>query len=110
MHTAQLLKEALDLARSVGFLVRHDNFGGSGGGACQLLGRKVLFVDLALWPDEQLERVLAILSEEPGLERLSISDQLRRMLWSRQACQSGKRGTVGCRHTVTEGGKLGSSQ
>ncbi len=63
MHTVDLLEQALALAERQGFIVRQDWFGGAGAGACELKGRRWLFVDLALAPREQLEHVLAALGE-----------------------------------------------
>jgi len=110
VHTAQLLDEALKLARRLGFLVRHDYFGGSGGGACQLCGRKVLFVDLALWPDEQLQRVLDVLSQEPELQQLTISEQLRQMLQSRQDANLGNLASLRSQQAMGKTHRLGNSE
>lgn len=63
MHTVDLLEQALALAESQGYIVRQDWFGGAGAGACELKGRRWLFVDLALAPREQLDQVLDALSE-----------------------------------------------
>jgi hypothetical protein len=63
MHTVDLLEQALALAESQGYIVRQDWFGGTGAGACELKGRRWLFVDLALAPREQLEQVLDALRE-----------------------------------------------
>jgi hypothetical protein len=63
MHTVDLLEQALALAESQGYIVRQDWFGGAGAGACELKGRRWLFVDLALAPREQLEQVLDALSD-----------------------------------------------
>lgn len=109
MHSAQLLQEALKLAHQLGYLVRDDYFGGSGGGACQLGGQKVLFLDLWLWPDEQLQRVVDVLSHEPAAEQLTTSDQLRQMLRSRQVGNIGKAGNAGCQPPPADRGKLGDT-
>jgi len=67
MYTAEILEAALRLAEQAGYQVRHEWLGGSGGGGCQLKGRKLLFVDLALSPEEQLDRVLEALHRDPSL-------------------------------------------
>jgi len=110
VHTAQLLDEALNLARQLGFSVRQDYFAGSGGGACQLCGRKVLFLDLALWPDEQLQRVLDVLSQEPELQQLTVSEQLRQMLQSRQDGKPGKLASLHNQQAIATIHKLGNSE
>ena len=55
------LDSTLEAAKQAGFDVRYEYFGGTGGGACEYAGRKVLFVDLALSAAEQLEHVQASL-------------------------------------------------
>ncbi len=70
MHTVEALQTALRLAEQAGYQIRHDWLGGSGGGGCELKGRKLLLVDLALGPQEQLEIVLDALRHDPG-SRLS---------------------------------------
>ena len=80
MHTVEILEEILRLAGQAGYQVRHEWLGGSGGGVCELLGRKCLFVDLALHPAEQLDRVLHGLRGDPAMLSLSLSDDVRRLL------------------------------
>jgi hypothetical protein len=62
MHTVQLLEAALDTARSLGYEVRLEWLGGSGGGDCEIQGRRYLFVDVAQSPAEQLEHVTSSLA------------------------------------------------
>jgi hypothetical protein len=57
MNTIARLDQWIEFARSRGFEIRFDWFAGNGGGACEVNGRKVLFIDLALPPIEQLELV-----------------------------------------------------
>ena len=54
MHTVELLEEALAVAEQLGFAIRHEWMGGTGG-ACEIAGKLWLFVDLSLTTDEQLE-------------------------------------------------------
>ena len=67
MHTVVLLAHALNLAEQMGYAVRQEWIDGNGGGGCELLGRKLLFIDLALPPGEQLEIVLGVLRRAPGV-------------------------------------------
>ncbi|MGE0608561.1 MAG: hypothetical protein AB7O62_15805 [Pirellulales bacterium] len=62
MHTADLLELAVATVEKLGYLVRWEWLGGSGGGGCELRGRKCLFIDLAQDPAEQLACVLEVLS------------------------------------------------
>ncbi len=85
MHTAQLLKEALQVAQRLGYEVRFELLGGSGGAACEVKGRKCLFLDLATTPGEQLETVLGELARVPQAPSLAQSDVLRQLLAGRKA-------------------------
>jgi hypothetical protein len=80
MHTVEILEQALDLAVRLGYTVRQECFAGSGGGACQLKGRKILFVDLDLGPAEQLDQVATALQHEPITATLPISRELGELL------------------------------
>lgn len=66
MHTVELLAEAREAARQLGYRIREENMGGIGGGACELDGRKWLFLDLMQSPLEQLEALVATLREDPA--------------------------------------------
>jgi hypothetical protein len=62
MNTIDRLESVLRAARAAGFQVRHEWLGGQGCAACELHGRKLLFVDLALDPVEQLQQIAEALS------------------------------------------------
>jgi hypothetical protein len=83
MHTVELLGHALDLAGRLGYTVREEWLGGNGGG-CTLKGRKLLFIDLALGPDEQLDQVLDALRRDPQTARLPMPERLRELLAARK--------------------------
>lgn len=85
MHTVELLEEAIDLAKRLGFVVREDWFGGAPAGACQLKGRRWLFVDLALSPREKLDEVVAVLRSVPIPPDSDVSPQLQAMLTTHKA-------------------------
>jgi hypothetical protein len=68
MHTVDLLDQALALADSLGYRVRQEWLGGSGGGGCEIRGQKWLFLDLALTPVEQFSQVLDALRGDPRLQ------------------------------------------
>ena len=72
MHTVELLAEALNLAGRLGYEVRQEWLGGNGGGTCELKGRKILFLDLALGPADQLEMVVFGVAWRAG--RLATAD------------------------------------
>jgi hypothetical protein len=85
MHTVELLGQALDLAGRLGYKVRQEWLGGCGGGGCEVHGRKVLFLDLALGPDDQLDQVVDTLRREPEAPALPMPHKLRELLKLRKS-------------------------
>jgi hypothetical protein len=85
MHTVDLLDEALALAERLGYRVRNEWLGGSGGGGCEICGRRWIFLDLALGPADQLEQVLATLRREPSVATLPMPQPLRDCLLLRKS-------------------------
>ena len=67
MHSVDLLEEALRVAMNSGFEVRQEWLNEKGGGACRIGKRQVLFVDLSLTAQEQLEQVLVALRSAESL-------------------------------------------
>lgn len=84
MHTVELLHDALETAQRLGYGVRHEWLG-TGGGACEVAGRKWIFVDLSLNSAEQLEVVCEILLNDPRIERCELPSDLSRWLGIRRA-------------------------
>ena len=85
MHSVELLREAIDLAKQLGYALRQDWLGGSGGGACEIRGRKVLFLDVASGPADQLDQVLDALVRDPKALELPMSAALQGMLRVRRS-------------------------
>lgn len=97
MHTVELLELAILLAERLGYRVRLEwlggsgggsgggSAGGSGGGACEFAGQRWIFVDLALTAIEQLEQVLEPLYDDPALLMIPMHPDLRRVLQRRRA-------------------------
>ena len=85
MHTVELLQEALDTARRLGYEVRQDWLGGNGGGHCLVRGRKWLLLDVAQSADEQLDIVAEALCNEAGAARAVRSPELAQRLHVRAA-------------------------
>jgi hypothetical protein len=84
MHTVELLQEALEAARGLGYDVRQDWLGGDGGGHCLIRGRRMLLLDVAQSPDEQLDVVAdALCGEVPTT--LKVSGPLAERLKTRAA-------------------------
>ncbi len=67
MHAVRRLQAALELARRAGYQVRTEWLDGVSYPACRLGSRKLLFVDLALDVQDQLEQVLAVLQDDPAV-------------------------------------------
>ena len=57
MHSVERMEAALALAKRLGWQVRQEYMGEVGGGACEIGGRKIIFLDIALNPLEQFESV-----------------------------------------------------
>lgn len=78
MHTVEILEQALALVKRLGYSVRYESLA-CRSGACELKGKKILFLDLGLSPDEQLEHVLALLRES-SLSNLALPHELQGFL------------------------------
>jgi hypothetical protein len=85
MHTVELLAHALELARQLGYTIRQDWLDGNGGGGCELRGRKILFLDLATSPADQLEMVLRVLRSEPRAAVILLPPALREVFRRKSA-------------------------
>lgn len=84
MHTVELLEEAVHLAERAGYKVRQEWMGGCGCGACEIKGRKWLFLDLALGPRDLLEIVVDALRSDPTVLTLPMPHPLRDLLQLRK--------------------------
>ena len=80
MHTVELLQEAVEAARRLGYEVRQDWLGGDGGGHCIVRGRKWLLLDVAQSPNEQLNVVADALRSEIGAAQVIKSRELAEWL------------------------------
>jgi len=85
MHTVELLEEAIALAEQLGYRVRQEWLGGSGGGDCEIKGQKCIFLDLAVGPSDQLDLVLETLRREPGAVSLPMPYRIRQLLAVRKS-------------------------
>jgi hypothetical protein len=85
MHTVELLREAVEAARRLGYEVRQDWLGGDGGGHCIVRGRKWLLLDVAQTADEQLDVVTDALRSESGASGHVKSGELAKRLLARSA-------------------------
>lgn len=76
MHTVELLDEAIDAARQVGYTVRQDWLTGDGSGHCLVRGRKMLLLDMAQPAREQLAAIREALRGERNLAQVEMSPEL----------------------------------
>lgn len=80
MSTIEQIEQLTDIAQQLGYRIRYDYFGGTGGGVCEFSGNKWLFMDLALTSAEQLDQLQSALANEPLLATVSLNDQIKREL------------------------------
>ena len=85
MHTVELLEQSCELARQLGYQIRHEWLGGSGGGVCEFGGRKWIFIDLALNAEEQLVQITQALQQDPGIHLCTLGGSLSRQLGVKRA-------------------------
>ena len=85
MHTVELLEHALDLTDRLGYVVRQEWLGGLTGGGCELRGKKILFLDLAMGPEDQLDQVIYTLRRDPNAITLPMPHNLRELLRLRRS-------------------------
>ena len=85
MHTIELLEQAIQLAERLGYGVRQEWLGGCGGGACEVAGRRWMFIDASLNAVDQLEQLAAALAADPAMHAVEINEPLARLLGRRRA-------------------------
>lgn len=84
MHTVELLHDALEAAQRLNYGIRHEWLG-TGGGACEVAGRKWIFVDLSTTSSEQLDMVCEVLLSDPSIAHCELPADLSRWLGLRRA-------------------------
>ena len=80
LSTVEQLDVLIELAKDMGYEVRHEVLGGAGGGRCEIGARKLLFIDLSLGTIEQLESVSRSLSADPQLALYVMSQRQEQAL------------------------------
>lgn len=85
MHTVDLLEQALESSKALGYRIRQEWLGGSGGGGCEIKGQRWIFLDLALSSTDQLAQVTEILRADPRIGAISLHPALRSFLNLRKA-------------------------
>lgn len=85
MHTVELVNEAVSLATRAGYRVRTEWLDGIAGGGCEINGRRVVFLDLAQGPVDQLAQLVEALRNDPAVGSLPMPHQLRELLKVRKS-------------------------
>ena len=85
MGTIEQIDQLIKIAEQLGYRIRYDYFGGTGGGICEFSGTKWLFLDLAMNSAEQLEQLQIKLANEPLLETIDVAENIKRDLLNRAA-------------------------
>ena len=85
MATANLLAEAVKLARKTGYQIREDCLDGAGGGHCQIHGGKWLLLDVTQSLEEQLSDTVDALRVDPQVWQFKPSPDLAKLLEVRRA-------------------------
>jgi hypothetical protein len=76
MSTIEQLDQWVEIAQRLGYRIRYDYFGGTGGGICEFGKQKWIFIDLALNATEQLEQLQQSLADEPLLSTVAPANLL----------------------------------
>ena len=85
MHTVELYDSVKKLAKSMGYQIREENLGGVGGGACEVAGRKCLFVDITMSSAEQLDEVVSAMQDDPAIHLQAMDYELQSLFQPRRA-------------------------
>lgn len=85
MHSIELMEQCCEAARQLGYRIRFEWLGGTGGGACEFAGQKWIFVDLALSAVEQLEQVATVLRADARIHLQPLGSSVGRFLEVRRA-------------------------
>lgn len=81
MRQVELLDQAFDAIKQMGFEIREETVGGNGGGVCVVPGHKWFFVDPLLGIREQLELAADALRTECRARRDQMPAELRDYLF-----------------------------
>jgi hypothetical protein len=80
MRTLELLDYLIELARRLGYEIREEWLDGQGGGACEIKGQKILFVDQSLPPADRVEQVARSIKGCEELARVYVLPEARALL------------------------------
>ncbi len=86
MSVVEQFEQLIEIAQQLGYRIRYDYFGGTGGGICEFGGTRWMLIDLGMSSVERLEKLQSELAEEPLMGSLSLSRQQQEILgWPSKA-------------------------
>jgi hypothetical protein len=85
MHTVEMRERMIRVAEELGYSVRQEWLGGTGGGLCEFGGRRHIFLDLALSAVEQLDQLAGALADDPGIHSLKLPAAMQPLVMHRRA-------------------------
>ena len=88
MDATTQLDTIVRLFEQLGVEVRQERLGGSGGGMCQIRGKRVVFVDLDADAATRLDQCVAALATVPEAATVFISPELRELVDNLRASTS----------------------
>ena len=86
MSVVEQFEQLIEIAQQMGYRIRYDYFGGTGGGICEYGGNKWMLIDLGMSSVERLEKLQSELADEPLIGTLGLSNQQQQVLgWHSKA-------------------------
>jgi hypothetical protein len=82
MHKVELLEQAFEAIKGLGYQIREECVGGNGGGSCVLRGQKWFFVDPVLGIEDQLDLACEALRNDGDVRTEELPPELRRYVFS----------------------------
>jgi hypothetical protein len=77
LSTLEQVESWLEIASQLGYRVRYDQFGGTGGGVCEFGGQKWIFMDVSLSAFEHLAQLEEAIPQDPLYGTLRQPSQTR---------------------------------
>jgi hypothetical protein len=69
-----------EVASQLGYTIRYDHFGGTGGGLCEFGSTRALFMDVSLSSLEQLERLEQTIGLDPLIGQIELPESIKSSL------------------------------
>ncbi len=82
MHKVELLEQAFEAIKRLGYRIREECVGGNGGGSCVLRGQKWFFVDPVLGIEDQLDLACEALRNDRDVQTAELPAELYRYVFT----------------------------